>query len=498
MQIIVNLGKCTGCKTCVKVCPQMILEVSDKKMRVKDQARCMGCFGCEDECKVGAVRLLRAPQSVSQVYIEPPPENINKCDVVVVGAGPSGLGAAITCAKAGLNTVVLERLPNRNISHHTDGGVLFTFPGITSIQFDEKNVTFPELDISLDLSFTRKCEHFGLLGPEGLSTQNDFPDGLHALAGDKNGFVKALIDEAEKQGAKFRFDAKAVDVLRENDKIVGVKLATGEEIRSDVTVTADGVFAKISAQAGMRISREDLWYATVLAFEYDNTADLPGGLYYLNGDMQVEEDMPAAFGGIGITDVVHVMIAFFSRKKFYAAPKPMDYYVRKLMASDERVRNILGNAFENVKPEMLTGCRVVMRSASNTETAGNGVISVGDAWVDDGEIGNVPALGNGVCAGRVIVEAAKNHDFSAEALQPAKKFITPKLLNALSKNKNMKLLCVKYSEKEMKQMFEFMQHLNYPIMMFGNPLQQGAMYVQFMLKNLFRFFKHPKIACSLF
>jgi len=110
----------------------------------------------------------------------------------------------------------------------------------------------------------------------------------------------------------------------------------------------------------------------------------------------------------------------------------------------------------------------------------------------------VPALGNGVYAGRVIIEAARKNDFSKEALKPAKGFITKKLLNALSKNKDMKLLSVKYSEEDMKQMFLFMQHMNYPVMMFGSSMQQGMMFSKFMIKNLFRFFKYPKIARSLF
>jgi len=34
---------------------------------------------------------------------EPVPGHSSTCDVVVVGAGPAGLGAAIACAKAGLD-----------------------------------------------------------------------------------------------------------------------------------------------------------------------------------------------------------------------------------------------------------------------------------------------------------------------------------------------------------------------------------------------------------
>ena len=106
MEIILNQERCTGCGVCVRVCPQMILELVDGKMQVTDQSRCMGCFGCEDECAFDAVRVLRAPPS-AQVGIEPPPADVGQCDVAIVGAGPAGLGAAITCAKAGLNTLVL-------------------------------------------------------------------------------------------------------------------------------------------------------------------------------------------------------------------------------------------------------------------------------------------------------------------------------------------------------------------------------------------------------
>ncbi|OEU62064.1 MAG: hypothetical protein BBJ57_00195 [Desulfobacterales bacterium PC51MH44] len=498
MKILTDKKRCKGCGLCVKVCPQMILEVVDKKMRVMDESRCMGCFGCEDECKEGAVRLLRGPQSISRIHIEPPPANIKKCDVAIVGAGPSGLGAAITCAKAGLDVVVFERLPNRKISHHSDGGVLFTFPGITSIEFDGKKVAFPELDISLDARFTKKCEYLGLLGPGGLGTKNDFPEGLYALAGNKDGFIEALVNEAENNGARIWFNAKVIDVLKEDDRITGIKLSTGEEIQSKVVVAADGVFAKISEKAGMQISHNDLWYASVLAFEYDNTENLPGGLYYLNGDMELEKDMPVAFGGLGITEVIHVLIAFFSRKNTYPAPKPMDYYVQKMLEDDERIKKVLGDRLKGVRPKMVTGCRAVLRGKSNEDTVGNGVISVGDAWVDDGEIGNVPALGNGVHAGRIIVEASRKNDFSKQALRPVNNFITKRLLKALSKNKDLKLLCARYSEEEMKQMFLFMQHMNYPIMMFGNPMQQGIMFSKFMVRNLFRFFKYPKIARALF
>jgi flavin-dependent dehydrogenase len=476
----------------------MILGLHDGLVQVQDEARCMGCFGCEDECPSGAVRVLRAPPGVSEIHIEPPPEDVTGCDVAVVGAGPAGLGAAITCARAGLDVVVFERLPNRTISHHIDGGVLFTLPWMTSIYVQEGQVRFPELGIAIDASFVRRCGAMGLLGPGGLSTDNQLPEGTEGWAGSKDRFVKALVDKAEEAGARIWFNAKIIDVLKRDARVSGVKLDSGAEIGARVVVAADGVFARISEKAGMQVSQDDLWYASVLAFEYDNAADLPAGLYYLNGGLQFDEDLPGAFAGIAVSDVIHVMIASFSRKRTHPATRPLDYYLQQLLERDERVGALLGGSLQGAEPRMLTGCRAVFRAECNVDTVGDGVISVGDAWVDDGELGNVPALANGVHAGRVIVKAARDGDFSKEALGPANDFLDKRLLKALAENKRMKLLGTQLDEEGLRQMFLFMEHMNYPVLMFGTPRQQALMFAGFMIKNLFRFLRYPKVARLFF
>jgi flavin-dependent dehydrogenase len=192
------------------------------------------------------------------------------------------------------------------------------------------------------------------------------------------------------------------------------------------------------------------------------------------------------------------MIAFFSRERVYPAPKPMDHYLETMLARDERVQSLLGGSLRGVKPKMLTGCRAVFRARCNEQTAGDGIISVGDAWVDDGELGNVPALANGVHAGRVIVEAAERDDFSRAALSAADDFLDKRLLRVLADNKKMKLLGAELDDEGQRQLYLFMQHLNYPVMMLGTPRQQGLMFASFMVKNLLRFLRYPRVGRLFF
>jgi len=491
MKIVVNNEKCTGCNICVRVCPQQVLQLKDKKSFCFDIDRCMGCFGCEDECPHNAIRVLRAPQGIKEIKIESP-LNISKCDVAIVGAGPAGLGAAITCAKAGLDVVVFERLPNRELSHHTDGGVLFEMAGMSSIKLENDNISFPELDITIKSDFVNRCNSLGLVGPNGLSTKNDFPKNIEGFAGNKDKFVKNLIDEAEKLGVKFWFNAKVEDILKENDKVIGVKLENNIKITSKVTITADGVMAKISKKAGMKINKENLWYAEVLAYEWENSSNLEAQLIYLSGGFDFDTKDNVIFGAVAITDVVHVMAVVLSRKKVHTLEKPIDYYVKEIL-KDKRVTNLINVEQLEQKPSILTGCRGIFRDKPNRDIAVNGAISIGDAWVDDGEIGNVGALSNGVHAAKVIIKAFEQNNFSKEILKDANKFITNKLVKMLDKNKQMKLIETELSKEEIIQMYEIMKHMNYPIMLLGSPMQQGLMFTNFVFKNIFNMFKYRKV-----
>jgi NAD-dependent dihydropyrimidine dehydrogenase PreA subunit len=49
--------KCTGCGTCVEVCPHRVLAISGKKAFIVDRDICMECGACMTNCGFGALQV---------------------------------------------------------------------------------------------------------------------------------------------------------------------------------------------------------------------------------------------------------------------------------------------------------------------------------------------------------------------------------------------------------------------------------------------------------
>lgn len=54
---VVDTKKCTGCGTCVDICPMQVfgLDKSVKKSVVKKPDECIGCRACEVQCPAKAI-----------------------------------------------------------------------------------------------------------------------------------------------------------------------------------------------------------------------------------------------------------------------------------------------------------------------------------------------------------------------------------------------------------------------------------------------------------
>ncbi len=161
----IDPARCIGCGACVRACPEGdVLGIVGGTAVVVNGLRCVGHARCEEACPVGAITVglgdMKSREdvplldesfqtSVPGIYVvgelgglalvknavhqgrqviehvaergrEDPPED-GVLDVAIVGAGPSGLSAALTAAGAGLSHVVLEKEENL-------GGSLLHYP----------------------------------------------------------------------------------------------------------------------------------------------------------------------------------------------------------------------------------------------------------------------------------------------------------------------------------------------------------------------------------
>jgi thioredoxin reductase/NAD-dependent dihydropyrimidine dehydrogenase PreA subunit len=148
---LIDAGRCLGCHACVDVCPFDVLSVEKHVAVVVRPDECCGVAACEQACPNGSLRLApegepradrprvdahlesldrpgvflagdltgvplirnaiaQGTRAVERVAAQPRgPADAARVDLVVVGAGPAGLAAALRAKELGLACVVLEQ-----------------------------------------------------------------------------------------------------------------------------------------------------------------------------------------------------------------------------------------------------------------------------------------------------------------------------------------------------------------------------------------------------
>lgn len=172
-------------------------------------------------------------------------------DVVVVGSGPAGTVTARFAAEAGAKVLVIERRQEIGVPVLCGEGI--------SKKIDDWGMLEGKRWIASNMEGAR------IFSPDGTMVK------LSAeMAGNETGYVvyRDLFDQelgrqASKAGAKIIMNTKAIGLLKEKDKITGIKAKQYDdeiEIEADIIVGTDGVESKIGQWAGIdtRLDPKDL------------------------------------------------------------------------------------------------------------------------------------------------------------------------------------------------------------------------------------------------
>jgi flavin-dependent dehydrogenase len=175
---------------------------------------------------------------------------IAETDVLVVGSGPGGLAAAVSSARAGVPTMLVER-------YGCLGGNL-THVGVEGIAWYRQEKTVDVEGIGLE--FEKRAKNFGAAAPEPQSLSQAINAEMFKIVAD------TWVQEA---GVETLLHALAVGVIRDGDGLKGIiaESKSGRQAilaKRIVDATGDADIAALCGAPYRKTPKEDMLSVTVM------------------------------------------------------------------------------------------------------------------------------------------------------------------------------------------------------------------------------------------
>ncbi len=318
-----------------------------------------------------------------------------RCELVVVGAGPAGSYTAKTAAENGVQVLLIERNPEIGLP-------LRCAEGVTT-----------EIEQYVEIDRRWVCAAVSgmiLYGPDGTELRLSVSERDEmGYTVDRGLFDKALAQQAAHAGADVRVKTRASGVIHDAGYVTGVYAtdASGEPMRilADVVVGADGVESKVGQWGGIdtRLPLPDVGIcAQFLMCDIDVNAEYFETYF---GDQIAPKGFAWIFPKGRDSANVGLGISGDTSGENYRALDYLNAFVRTKFPHGE----ILGRMYG-----------AVPLSGPVYETVANGLLLVGDAARHVNPLnggGILYALHGGALAGEVIAKAVHEKDVSKRRLR---------------------------------------------------------------------------------
>lgn len=165
-----------------------------------------------------------------------------KVDVIVVGAGPAGVSAAITVARGGKKVVLVER-GNASGAKNMYGGIVYAHAA------EEIFPNYKEAPIERFIN-----NHSYIVMSEYDSTTISYKNSLEedrAFIALRPKWDKWCVEQAKKEGVYFAPDTTVRSLIMESGTVIGIETDL-EKFYADIVILADGVNSLLAQEIGLK------------------------------------------------------------------------------------------------------------------------------------------------------------------------------------------------------------------------------------------------------